>query len=239
MDRSVLTRPAPEPDRTLRYGGEPEHVADAWLPATDTGRPLVVFIHGGYWRAEYDRVHTRPLAVALREDGWPVVSIEYRRLPGKPDEMVADVRAALSALPEQVGAHEVVLAGHSAGGHLALWASVACPPTGLLGTVALAPVADLMLAHRLGLGEGAVAEFLGGPPDGRADLDPTRMPSPECPVVLVHGTEDRLPVSVSESYAQAHPAAKLVVVPGAAHFEVIDPRSAAWPVVTGELATLR
>ncbi|MFF5990023.1 alpha/beta hydrolase family protein [Prauserella flavalba] len=237
MDRSVLTRPAPEPDRTLRYGDAPEHVADAWLPGT-ARYPLLVFIHGGYWTPEYDRTHTRPLAAALREDGWPVLSIEYRRVPGEPDDLVADVRAALAGLPGRLDASGVVLAGHSAGGHLALWASSVCPPPGLLGTLALAPVADLMLGHRLGLGDGAVAAFLGGPPDERADLDPVRLAAPRRPVVLVHGAEDRLPVAVSESYVDTHPAAKLVVVPDAAHFEVIDPLSAAWPAVTAELVGL-
>ncbi|MCR3722143.1 MULTISPECIES: alpha/beta hydrolase [Prauserella salsuginis group] len=235
MDRAVLTRPAPEPDRTLRYGDAPEHVADAWFPATRR-YPLLLFVHGGYWRPTYDRVHTRPLAAALRDEGWPVVSVEYRRVPGKPDDLVADVRSALAELPAQLGIRETVLAGHSAGGHLALWAASACPPAGLLGTVPLAPVADLGLAHRLGLGDGAVEAFLGAPPDERPDLDPVRMPAPESPVTIVHGAEDRLPVSVSESYVDTNPAANLVVVPGAAHFEVIDPVSAAWPVVTAVLA---
>ncbi|GAA1210723.1 alpha/beta hydrolase [Prauserella alba] len=234
MDRAVLTRPAPEPDRTLRYGDDPDHVADAWFSAT-ARYPLLVFVHGGYWRPAYDRIHTRPLAVALRDEGWPVVSVEYRRVPGEPDEPAGDVGAALAELPAQVGAREVVLAGHSAGGHLALWAASSCPPAGLLGTVPLAPVADLRLAHRLDLGDGAVEAFLGGPPDERPDLDPVWMPAPEGPVTIVHGAEDRLPVSVSESYVDSHPAAKLVVVPGAAHFEVIDPLSAAWPAVTTAL----
>lgn len=237
MDRAVLTRQAPEPDRTLRYGDEPDHVADAWFPAA-ARYPLLIFVHGGYWTPTYDRTHTRPLAVALRDEGWPVVSVEYRRVPGEPDDLVGDVGAALAELPAQMGAREVVLAGHSAGGHLALWASSACPPAGLLGTLPLAPVADLMLAHRLGLGDGAVEAFLGGRPDARADLDPVRMPAPESPVTIVHGAEDRLPVSVSESYVDSNPTAKLVVVPGAAHFEVIDPLSAAWTVVMAELAGL-
>ncbi|MCP2254496.1 Acetyl esterase/lipase [Prauserella aidingensis] len=237
MGRAVLTRPAPEPDWTLRYGDAPDHVADAWFPATPR-YPLLVFVHGGYWTPTYDRAHTRPLAAALREEGWPVVSVEYRRVPGEPDDLVGDVGSALAELPAQLGAREVVLAGHSAGGHLALWAASACPPAGLLGTVPLAPVADLMLAHRLGLGDGAVETFLGGAPDERPDLDPVRMAVPETPVTIVHGAEDRLPVSVSESYVDRNPAAKLIVVPDAAHFEVIDPLSGAWPVVTAQLVGL-
>lgn len=237
MDRAVLSRPAPDPDRTVRYGEAPEHVADVWSPER-VRYPLVVFIHGGYWTPKYDRTHTRPLAAALRGEGWPVASIEYRRVPGQPDQLVGDVGAALAELPAQLGARELILAGHSAGGHLALWAASACPPAGLLGTLPLAPVADLMRAHQLGLGDGAVQAFLGGPPDDRGDLDPVRMPAPATPVTIVHGAEDRLPVSISQSYVDSNPAAMLRVVPAAAHFEVIDPQSEAWPVVLRELAGL-
>src|SRR5687767_5756925 len=106
----------------------------------------VALIHGGFWRPAYDRVHLRPMAAALRDLGWEVVSIEYRRVPGDPDATVSDVRAALSAAAPDV------IAGHSAGGHLALWAAA----TMGLKAVALAPVADLRLAEELNLDGGAV-----------------------------------------------------------------------------------
>ncbi|WP_236788203.1 alpha/beta hydrolase [Amycolatopsis sp. GM8] len=227
MDRSILSRPGPEPDREMRYGPLAEHVADVWLPA-ETGRPRVVLIHGGFWRPRYDRTHTRNLAAALRDAGWPVTSIEYRREPGNPDAYTDDIRLALQA----VDAEDVVLAGHSAGGQLALWAAVTCPPPGLLGTVALAPVADLVRAHDERLGDGAVAEFLGGPPANRPDLDPVRLPAPAGPVILVHGADDTgVPPSQSQSYVDAHATAELVLLPGMAHFELVDPHSGAWPDV--------
>ncbi|MEU6645624.1 alpha/beta hydrolase [Saccharomonospora sp. NPDC046836] len=225
------------PDRTLRYGPDPDHVADVWVPAEPSARPLVVFIHGGYWRAEYDRTHTRPMAADLRDRGWPVAAIEYRRRAGRPDDLVDDVRAALKAVPPALGAGRVVVAGHSAGGHLALWAAAAAPAPGLLGTIALAPVADLTWADEQGLGQGAVAAFLGCPAAERADLDPVRLKHPAEPVVLAHGDADTdAPLKLSESYVAAHPASRLVVIPGAGHYEVIDPRSVAWPYVIGELA---
>lgn len=238
MDRSILTRPAPEPDTTVRYGEGPEQVADAWLPPA-TGRPLVVFVHGGFWRARYDRTHTRPLCAALRNAGWPVAAIEYRRVAGQPGRYTEDVAAALADVPPRLPGKGVVLAGHSAGGHLALWAASACAPPDLLGTLALAPVADLRAADEAGLGEGAVREFLGADPATRPDLDPVRLRTPGSPVVLVHGAADTgVPPAQSESYVEAHPAARLVLLAGMAHFELIDPDSPAWPSVLAELEGL-
>ncbi|WP_191247750.1 alpha/beta hydrolase [Amycolatopsis deserti] len=234
-DRSVLTRPAPAPDGELRYGPEPDHVADHWRGRPDA--PLIIIIHGGFWRPGYDRRHIRPLATALARTGLNVVSIEYRRVPGAPRLATADVAAALGALPvELAGEYDgrVVVTGHSAGGHLALWAAASAPPPGLTATVALAAVADLALADRLGLDGGAVRDFLGDtPPDG---LDPARLPAPARPVVLVHGTADEIvPLQLSRAYREAHPAARLIDVHGAGHFALIDPDSTAWPAVSSNL----
>ncbi|MFF0578494.1 alpha/beta hydrolase family protein [Streptosporangium saharense] len=223
-DRSVLERDAPGPDETVEYGPAPDQVTDLWH---GTG-PTVALVHGGFWRPEYDRLHLRPMANALREAGWNVAVVEYRREPGRPDAAVEDVRAALAALGP------AVVAGHSAGGHLALLAS---PEEA--GVLALAPVADLGLAHRLDLDEGAVADFLGGPPDGRPDLDPVRLGPRPGRVTIVHGTEDgRVPVEVSASYVAAHPGVSLVRLPGAGHFVVIDPESDVWSIVLRELTAL-
>ncbi|MFB9201317.1 alpha/beta hydrolase [Nonomuraea spiralis] len=223
-NRSVLTRPAPGPVRTLRYGADVDQVIDLW-PADG---PVVALVHGGFWRPEYDRTHLRPMANALNRSGWSVAAVEYRRRPGDPAAAVEDVRAALGV----VGPSVVV--GHSAGGHLAL-----CAPVPGAAVLALAPVADLRLAARLGLDDGAVTDFLGGPAEGWPGLDPVRRPDPRGPVVIVHGTADgRVPLGVSESYVAAHPAVSLVRVPEADHYGLIDPESSAWLPVLRELAAL-
>jgi pimeloyl-ACP methyl ester carboxylesterase len=164
---------------------------------------------------------------------------EYSRVARNPAATFADLSRVLSQAARQVDSHNgrVVLIGHSAGGHLALWASAAqvCPT--LTGTLALAPVADLMLAHRLGLGNGAVLRFLGVEPASRPDADPGRMTAPMTPTTLMHGLEDdSVPVSLSESYLATHPGARLITVAGAGHFALIDPRAAAWGRVLAELA---
>ncbi|GAA1602292.1 alpha/beta hydrolase [Kribbella sancticallisti] len=232
-NRAVLSREAREPDELLRYGDHEDQVIDVWH--AKEYRPAIVFIHGGFWRPEYDRIHARPLGEALADEGWPVASIEYRRAPGEPDLTTSDIRTALDALPELMDLHAgFVLAGHSAGGQLALWAAATINPVRLRGTVALAPVADLLTADRLGLDKGAVQDFIGS--GVRNDLDPVHLPAPIRPVVIVHGTADkRVPITISESYVSAHPTARFVRAEGVGHYEVIDPQTDTWHLVTAEL----
>jgi acetyl esterase/lipase len=237
-DDSVLTRPAPVPE-TVRWGPGPQDVADLRRASGDRVGPLLVVLHGGFWRPHYDREHTRPMTQALAQEGWTVVAPEYRRDPGHPDHTCQDVRRALAALPALVPGHDgrVVVAGHSAGGHLALWSAATCPAPGLVRTVGLAALADVALAERLGCGAGAVPAFLGAAATTRPDLDPASGPAAAGPVVLVHGTADAVvPLSVARSYADRHAGARLLEVRAAGHFALIDPRSAAWPAVLGALA---
>jgi acetyl esterase/lipase len=235
-DRSVLSRAAREPDEELRYGDHADQVIDYWH--AKEYRPLVVFVHGGFWRPKFDRMHARPLGEALADLGWPVLSLEYRREPGDPDATTSDVRTALYRLPDLVDVQAgFVLMGHSAGGQLALWAAATLNPVRLRAVVALAPIADLLMADRLGLDQGAVQDFVGS--GVRNDLDPAHLPASIAPVSIIHGTADtQVPLTVTESYFTAHPTARLIRVEGAAHFDLIDPLKDAWQEVTTELTRL-
>jgi acetyl esterase/lipase len=227
------------PDAVIAYGTQPDQILEVRRGRDGAARPLVIVIHGGFWRADIDRAHARPMADAIAAAGWTVVLPEYSRVAGDPAPTLADLKRLLSRAPGQVQSHNgrVVLVGHSAGGHLALWASAAqlCPM--LIGTLALAPVADLMLAHRLGLGNGAVLRFLGVDPASRPDIDPGRMIAPATPTTVLHGLDDdTVPVSISESYLAKHPATRLTALAGAGHYELIDPQASAWGTVLTELA---
>ena len=241
-DLSVLTRPARAPDEVVAYGTDPDQVADVRFG--DEGareKPLVLLIHGGFWRPQYDRVHTGPMAEAISAAGWTVASAEYRRVPGQPDETLQDVSDALAKLPGKIARHNgnVVLVGHSAGGHLVLWLSAARRTAQLVGTLAIAPAADLRLAHELNLGDGAAQAFLGADPETRPDVDPRRLPSPQTPVTVVHGDRDVVVrLSVAESYAAAHPSVRVVRLIGVGHFAPIDPLSTIWPTILEELSSL-
>jgi acetyl esterase/lipase len=239
-------------ERTVRYGPHPEHMVDLWLPRGATAEPPVVFIHGGFWRAAYDRTHAAPLAADLADRGHPVALIEYRRVghdgggwPGTFDDVAAAITAAGPGLGP--GSEDrPVLVGHSAGGHLALWYAKRAPHT-VRGVVGLAPVADLEAAYRLGLSRGAVAELLGGGPDSEPDryaaADPMRQLPLGVPAVIVHGAaDDVVPPPISRGYAAAAQALgddiTLVELPEVEHFGLIDPRSRAWPAVLDAIAAV-
>ena len=224
-------RPVAPGTVTRRYGDHPDQVTEEW-PGPG---PVVVVIHGGFWREEHDRAHLRPMAAALNRAGATVVLPEYRRTGGAGGwpETFDDVSRALAAV---VADHPAgfLLSGHRAGGHLALWAASAGPP-GLRAVVALAPVADLAAADRLGLDGDAAAALVGGHvtdlPSRYRQLDPVQLPSPACPVTLLHAVDDPLvPFSLAEAYLAAHPRSRLETVTGG-HFGVVEPTSEAWPSV--------
>jgi len=260
----VPSRPARPADVVVRYGNGPDRVADVRLPAPavspldPAGRaaPLALFLHGGFWRAAYDRRHTGPFSEALARSGLVVCTPEYRKVgqegggwPGTFD----DVAAAVQLLPDLVAKatdgmtdpDRVVLGGHSAGGHLALWAASAAGrsesvKSRLLGVVSLAGVCDLSGCYLQGLGHGAAGELMGGGPvelpDRYAQADPMQL-LPACvPIKLVHGkSDDRVPWQQSSEYAASAELAGDIVdcslLPECGHFELIDPLSSAWPAV--------
>jgi acetyl esterase/lipase len=249
--RDVLTRPASPPDLVLRYGGRDDQLVDLRLPQ-QTGAPLVILLHGGFWRVAWDRKHTRPMADGLAAAGFAVATPEYARTGdgGGWPSTFDDVAQAIAVLPallteavgEAVDARTIVLAGHSAGGQLALWSASQGLAPEYLGVVALAPVADLTEAVRLDLDAGAVLVLLGGRPDQVPDLyertDPCRLPPPSVPVVVVHGTEDAMvPPQLSRRYA-TYAGAHLRLLEGVGHFDLIDPRSAAWPAVPAAIESV-
>lgn len=246
---SVSTLPLPLPDAVVRYAAHGEGLVDVHLPpGSTTPAPLVVLLHGGFWKQAYDRRHTRGAAAALAEEGFVVATPEYRRVGGGGGwpTTVEDVEAAVAAVPDLlkglgIATTGLTVAGHSAGGHLALW--LAGEDLGIDRVVGLAPVGDLRAAARARLGDGATQALLGGEPDEQPErydaADPaTRFAQrPTCEVLVVHGAEDELvPLANSEGLVAAHPFVDLRVVEEADHFDVIDPRSAAWPAV---LAALR
>ncbi|ARX85180.1 lipase [Streptomyces alboflavus] len=78
---SAFAHPAVLPDATAAYGAHADQVIDFYAPrgAADRGAPLVVVLHGGAWRAPYDRAHVSPFADFLARRGFAVANVEYRR----------------------------------------------------------------------------------------------------------------------------------------------------------------
>ena len=204
---------------------------DVWDVA---GAPATVaLVHGGFWKAMYDREHVRPLANALAAHGLSVASIEYPRVgmpgggwPGTVTSTFAALRAVLA--DEALGGVPVVAVGHSAGGHLVALAGSEGGVDGLAGVVPLAGVVDLALADGLRLGSGAASALMGGAdPEGWHRADPARLRL-GVPAVLIHGSDDDIvPIRVSRSYVESRDAedapARLIALEGVGHFELIDP----------------
>lgn len=259
------------PDATAAYGDHPDQIVDLYAPrgaATGQGAPLAVLIHGGFWRQEFDRVHASPFAAFLAGHGFAVASVEYRRVggaggcPATFDDIAAAVDSAAELAVAALGAGvvdpgAVVLTGHSAGGHLALWSAARhrLPldvswhrpvPLPVRGVVALAPVADLSAAIGLALGEGAVLQLLGGA-GGPAELlpltDPARLLPTGIATTIVQGTTDiTVPPQVPEGFAAAAAAAgeavRLVRLDDVGHFPPIDPDTEACATAVEELRRL-
>jgi acetyl esterase/lipase len=244
------------------YESGAERFGELWRPAGAGPWPVVALLHGGFWRAPRTLELMRPLAADLAGRGFAAWNLEYRRVgqpgggwPGTCQDVAAglDHLAALAGR-EPLDLDRLAVAGHSAGGHLALW-SAARPglPAGAPGAsprvvprlvVSLAGVCDLHAGAAEGIGEGAVAEFLGASPDQAPDRYQLASPLARLPLgvaqLLVHGDADtRVPVSQSRAYAAAAAAAgdpvELVELPGVDHMAVIDPASPAWAEATRRL----
>lgn len=251
----MVTRPAGPPDVVLRYGDHADALIDVFLPA-GLGRPgrpvpLLVIFHGGFWRQDFDRSHLRPLAHALQRHGFAVALPEYRRtggLGGWP-ETGDDVEAALATLPGML--HDVapgfvdpsarrVVVGHSAGGHLALWAGLRAGKSRVAAIVALAPVSDLYYAAGVRMGDAAVQALLGGEPEARPDRYAQAsvtalLPPIGVDVTIVQGDADKdVTVDMNRRWATKHrgPNLRYIELAGVDHFALIDPLS---PVFEAEV----
>jgi len=228
---SAFARPA----RRLRYGAHRDQNAELLLPAGGGPFPLVVVLHGGWWQARRTRtkLYTRPLSANLVKHGFAVLNAEYRRVGGGGGWPATfdDARALVALAHEQPQATRVAVLGHSAGGHLALFAAA---EGGTDAAVALAAPSDLEARP-----ESDIVALMGGTPESVPDRyahgSPIRRVPLGTPTLLVHGTrDDVVPPRRSRDFATAARAAGddvTLVEPDADHRQVVDPRHPAWKPV--------
>jgi acetyl esterase/lipase len=254
----LLAQPEPAADFTFSYGEDPLQFAELRLPSGPGPHPVAVLIHGGCWLAKYDVGHIRAMAEALTDAGMATWTLEFRRVgneqggwPGTFLDVAHGIDWIRNAAPEHtLDLDRVVLVGHSAGGHLALWAAGRhrIPPESPLfiddplmpkGVIGLAPAADLELTFRNQTCSGASQQLIGGTPeeypqryrDGSASaLLPLGVPQ-----LIINGDLDEGWLIVSRGYQEiarlAGEEVEIIVPPNAGHFELVMPVSSAFPVV--------
>jgi acetyl esterase/lipase len=253
MSEEILTLKPPPADVRLAYGSDASQFGDLRLPAGKGPFPVAMNIHGGFWRAKYDLLHAGHLCAALSGKGVATWNLEYRRFgnpggawPGTFEDIVNGYRF----LPQiakryDLDAGKILVMGHSVGGQLAL--CLAAHEPSVTRAVSLAGVVDLQRSFDLHLSHDAVVEFLGGKPtevlDHYREADPMRLAIPHATQVLVHGAADTVvPVEFSRRYVEAKKKTgenvALIEIAKADHYDLIDPRSAAWPKVEGAVLKL-
>jgi len=200
-------------------------------------RPLLILLHGGYWREQHGPEHLEPLAGDLRTAGYEVALPEYRRKSGDPYLTTNDVVSIL----KQFANRDALLVGYSVGGQLAL---LSAPKFGnIKGILALAPVTDLLQTESLGLGDGATEEWLPNPAVQYPDLDPMRSEIPRIPMIIIHGeTDARVPISTSIDYLekakQSGLEIELIKLENVGHFDLIDPANTSFNSILKSLERL-
>lgn len=249
---SILALPVAGGGKTLAYGENPLQFGQLYLPditadASSPKVPLLIFIHGGCWLNAFDIQHTRAFSEAVAAAGIAVWSIEYRRVgdegggwPGSYHDVLAAIAHAQTALhPYPIDVNQVVLAGHSAGGHLALLAAgaTAQPSSSdtlgtalkpIKGVIGLAAITDLPSYQSDATGcQRAARQFIGGSYPERAEqylaASPTQQPAHPV-TLLLHGRADSI-VPLSQATDSGLP---LQLLDNVGHFDWIHPQTAAF-----------
>lgn len=260
----LLARPRAATDHRIAYGPDALQFGELWLPRGRGRHPVIVLIHGGCWRADLPGTELMDyMAADLRGRGYAVWNLEYRRIghpgggyPGTFQDIAAglDHLHALAPL-HSLDLRRVAVSGHSAGGHLALWAAARdrlpaesplrkADPLPIVGVVSLAGITDLASYRETGPdacgGPSTIDSLVGVQVPGGRDVfsdtsPPTMLPLGDRQAVISGALDPIVPPRFGQDYAAAAAGrgdpARSIVIEGAGHFEVIDPTSAAWPRV--------
>jgi len=245
------------------YGPHNDQFGHLYRPDTTQKLPVVVVIHGGYWQhtTNLDDYPTHAIVAHFKQHNLALWNLEYRRMNVQGDNITApwptvfeDIAKGLDFLYDiEVSAHldlsKVLLIGHSAGGHLAAWASSRdqiSPKCELYRshflqpkhTISLSAVLDFDSAHDLSQPH-QVTRLMGGTkadwPLRYAASDPLQISHGQASICLIHGSLDTdVPISQAHSYMARsdNPNLTLEVMPTAGHFGMLpadDQPAPYWP----------
>lgn len=252
--KEIAALPVPPADKVIAYGEDSLQFGELRLPQGDGPFPVVVVVHGGCWLAAYNRDYMAHLSQALTQAGYATWNLEFRRVgdagggwPGTFLDVASGtdfVRELANSFP--VNPKKVVVIGHSAGGHLALWLAArhnlpkssplfSRKPLKLKGVVSLAGIPDLeTYSQEEGSCNEAVPQLMGGMPAAQpmryAMATPIALLPLKVPSRLVQGALDPIvPVAQSSRFVAEAKAkgddAELILLQNAGHFDLVAPQS--------------
>jgi len=233
-EASATARAALAPKLDLRYGPGTKETLDLFLPS-GRARGTFVFVHGGYWRT-LDKSDFSFVAEPFVEKGMAVAVVNYDLCPGVTiAAIVGECRRAVAWIVHEGVAHglnpgPLVLAGHSAGGHLAAtmlatdWTALGLARPPLAGVVSVSGVHDLAPMVLFSFN----SDF--GLTDAEAArLSPVRMtPQSRAPLLLAVGADEtsefvRQTRILWDAWPRNRPAGASgpMLIPGRNHFSVV------------------
>jgi len=260
--------PTKRADIRIAYGKEPDQFGELRVPSGMGPHPVVILIHGGCWRADFSNLHELgPIGDALKKSGVATWNLEYRRLgqtgagwPGTYLDVGKGIDHLRSfAVAEKLDLKRVIVMGHSAGGHLALWAAARARvssssqiykanPLPLRGVIDLAGTPDMTAFYPLQRsscgGRAVVEEMLGGSPtevpQHYSEASAIQMLPLRVKQIVVWGKSDKVvPISIGEAYVaaakQRNETVRLLAFDNIGHFEIAAPISPSWPVLESEI----
>ncbi|RNI28878.1 alpha/beta hydrolase [Rufibacter latericius] len=252
--------PTPAAGKRIAYGTDSLQFGELRVPEGKGPFPVVVVIHGGCWLSQYNYQYMNHVSAALTKAGFATWNIEFRRVgnpgggyPGTFQDIAQAtdyVRELAKGYP--VSSKDVVVMGHSAGGHLALWTAgrkdlpLSSPlytknPLKVKGVVSLAGIPDLTTySTEKGSCNAAVEKLMAGLPAAVPQRYAETTPSPalalKIPVRMIQGARDPIvPVSQAQNFVNHSSSrknnAKVVLLPQAGHFDLVAPISPVWPTI--------
>ncbi|WP_086315505.1 hypothetical protein A5821_002990 [Enterococcus sp. 7F3_DIV0205] len=212
----------------ISYGASRECFFDLMIPDEEqVCGPIIVLIHGGYWRTELTNATLTPLQQKLANEGFISCNVEYRRGQKYPWPIpLKDVRNAIIQIKNRFKGMAIILIGHSVGGQLSLLNADIVDKV-----VGLAPVIDLIYTRDKNLGDSAVTEYYGQ--FASDELLKQASPIHHLPLacslsLIIHGANDqRVHIETSLNYFRDNLSKKnnidMLVLHDMPHGEIIQP----------------
>jgi acetyl esterase/lipase len=253
----ISSLPAPADGILIPYGVDSLQYGELRLPEGKGPFPVVVVVHGGCWLSDYNLTYMAHLSDALTKAGYATWNLEFRRVgnvgggyPGTFLDVAKGtdyIRTLAKSYP--INKKQVIVLGHSAGGHLALWLAArenlsrksflyTKNPLKVKGVVSLAGISDLdTYALEDGSCNKAVSKLMGGLPKDVSEryiqASPMLLAPLKIPVRMIQGDLDPIvPATQATRYAERAKRrdvdTRVTMVQNAGHFDLVAPHSPAW-----------